>query len=248
MSRRVALIDAQRKFQQSGIKLSLFLRTPDGQPLLVPPARLPTGFPAAQPYDDTQLEADIQAALTSRPEIQFLDFVREQLEVDLAQARNSYLPEMGVGVIGSQDVGAAASAKGDKTPFELEATLLVSVPLQRRKALGKIRATQGKLIQVTTKTQFTRDKISTDVQNAVAGLKAAYGRIEQAQQSVELNLTMEQAERRRFDQGASNLLVVNLREKATADARKTLVTVLLEYFLAEADHRAALAAIPIPEL
>lgn len=247
VSRRAALIDAQRKFQQSAIKLSLFFRTPDGLPVLPPPDSLPGDFPKTEAYDDQQLDADIQAALASRPETQFLDFVTRQLEVDLQQARNLYLPEVHVGATAGQDVGPAASAKGDKTPFELEASLLVSVPLQRRKALGKLQATQGKLVQVQAKTQFASDKIATDVQNAVAALQAAYQRISQARQSVQLNQTMEEAERRRFNAGDSNLLIVNLREQATADARKTLVAALLEYFQAQADYRAALATVPIPD-
>jgi outer membrane protein TolC len=246
-SRRAAVIESQRKFQQSTIKLSLFFRTPDGQPDLAPSSRLPGKFPEAKAYDSQQLAADIQIAIVSRPETQYLDFIREQMEVDLAQARNLYLPDLRVGATASQDVGAAASSKGDKTPFELEASLLASMPLQRRKALGKLQATQSKLVQIQNKTQFAREKISTDVQNAVAALQAAHQRISQAQQSVELNRTMQDAERKRFDEGDSNLLIVNLREQATADARKTLVAAQLEYFLAEADYRAALATIPIPE-
>lgn len=246
VSRRASLIDAQRKFQQSAIKLSLFYRTPDGLPTLPLPDSLPHHFPDARPYDDKQFDADIQIAITNRPETQFYEFVRQQLEVDLAYARNLYLPEVGVGATASQDVGGRASLKGDKTPFELEASLQFYVPLQRRKALGKLQATEGKLAQVQTKVQFARDKITTDVQNAVAALKAAYDRISQTRQSVDLNRLMEEAERKRFDAGDSNLLIVNLREKATADARKTFVAALLEYFRSEADYRAALAMAPLP--
>ncbi len=245
-SRRASLIDAQRKFRQSAIKLSLFFRTPAGQPWLPSPQSLPPSFPPASPYDDDRLQADISAALAGRPETQYLDFVRRQLEVDLAQARNLYLPNVSVGAVASKDIGEPASSKRDKTPFELEASLMVSMPLQRRKALGKLQATEGKLIQVQNKIQFVQDKISTDVQNAVAALRAAYQRIEQARQSVELNQKMEEAERKRFAAGDSNLLLVNLREKATADARKTLVSAQLDYFRAEADLRAALGSVPAP--
>lgn len=245
-SRRAALIDAQRKFQQSAIKLSLFFRDPGGRPKLPPRASLPSGFPGIEPYGEGRLHGDIEAALVARPELQFLDFVRQQLEVDLDQARNMYLPDVRVGATASKDVGAPASKKGDKTPFELEASLLVSLPLQRRKALGKLRATEGKLVQIRAKTQFAREKIGADVRNAVAALRAAYDRIEQARESVQLNERMEEAERKRFQAGQSNLLLVNLREKATADARKTLVAAQLEYFRAEADLRAAMGSVPIP--
>ena len=246
-SRQASLIDARRKFRQSAIKLSLFVRTRNGQPWLPPEELLPAAFPPIRPYDEQRLAADIETAIAARPEMLYLDFLRQQLEVDLAAARNLYLPDLSVGAVASKDVGAPASKKGDKTPFELEATLLVSMPLQRRKALGKIQATEGKLTQVRLKTRFARDKIVTDVQAAVAALRAAYDRIAQAQTSVQLNRRMEEAERTRFEAGDSNLLLVNLREKATADARKTLVRAQLEYFQAEADLRAALGNIPIPE-
>ncbi len=243
-SRRASLIDAQRKFRQAAIKLSLFLRDASGLPVLPPPEALPSSFPEALPYDEQQLAQDIDAALGARPEIQYLDLVRQQLEVDLDQARNLYLPEVSVGAVAAKDVGPQASPKGDKRPFELEVSLTVSVPLQRRKALGKIQATQGKLAQVRTKTQFMREKIAAEVRHAVAALRAAYQRIIQARQSVELNQKLEEAERKRFEAGDSNLLMVNLREQATADARKTLVAAQLEYFRAVADLRAAVSDIP----
>ena len=53
---------------------------------------------------------------------------------------------------------------------------------------------------------------------------------------------MEQAERRKFDLGDSNLLLVNLREQATADAAFLEVVAKQEYFRARADLRAAIAS------
>ena len=57
---------------------------------------------------------------------------------------------------------------------------------------------------------------------------------------------MEAAERRKFDLGDSNLLLVNLREQATADAATTEVDAHLNYFDAQADYRAALASDVVP--
>ncbi len=247
VSRRASLIDAVRKLRQSSIKLSLFLRTPTGQPVRAAEDQLPDDFPGLQPYDESQLEADIESALVARPETQLLSFLRQQLDVDLRQARNLYLPEVSFGSTVSKDVGAPASSKRDKTPLELEASLLVTVPLQRRKALGKLQATEGKLAQLHFKTRFAQEKIAVEVRNAAAALVAALERATQATETVDLSLQMEDAERKKFASGSSDLLLVNLREKATADARKSLVAAKLEYFRAEADYRAALAAIPIPD-
>ncbi len=241
VSRQASLIDARRKLQQSAIKLSLFLRTPDGQPIVPSEDQLPATFPQAASIDSKKMNGDIQLAMANRPELVSLELLRRQLDVDLAQARNLYMPEVDAVVFASKDTGVPASSKRDKTPFELEASLQVSVPLQRRKALGKIRAIEGKLAQLSTKIGFTQDKIATDVQEVYMALLAAFQRIARAGESLELARTMEQAERRKFDLGASNLLLVNLREKATADAAKTVLQAMLDYFQAQADYRAVMA-------
>ena len=247
VSRETALIDARRKLQQSAIKLSLFLRTPDGRCIVPSEDQLPDLFPEADPLDPEQMENDIHLAISNRPELVSLELLRKQYKVDLAQAQNMYLPSVDASLFASKDVGAASSAKRDKTPFELEASLQVSVPLQRRKALGKIRAIEGKLARLSVKIDFTRDKIRTDIQNVYAALLAAFNRVERARENLELARTMEQAERRKFELGESNLLLVNLREVATAKAAKELLQAQLDYFKARADYHAALAFTDTPE-
>jgi len=241
VSRQATLIEAKRKLQQSAIKLSLFLRTPDGLPTVPSEDQLPPAFPEATSVDSDQMDGDIQSALSNRPELVLLELLRMQLDVDLAQARNLYLPMVDAVLYASQDMGGAASSKRDKTPFELEASLQVSLPLQRRKARGKIQSIEGKRQQLSVKIGFTQDKIVTEVQQVYAALLAAYDRIAKARQSLELAHTMEEAERRKFDLGDSNLLLVNLRELSTADAAKTVLQTLLDYFQAQADYRAAMA-------
>jgi len=241
VSRQAALIETQRKLEQSAIKLSLFLRTPDGRPIVPVEAQLPADFPEAPSVDSEQMESDIELAILNRPELVSLDFLRRQLDVDLSQARNLYLPAVDAGLFASQDVGGAASSSRDKSPFELEASLQVSVPLQRRKARGKMQAIEGKLQQLSAKIGFTQDKITTDVQQVYAARLAAYDRISKASEGLGLARTMEQAERRKFDLGDSNLLLVNLRELARADAAKSVLQAMLDYFQAQTDYRAALA-------
>jgi len=241
VSRQATLIDARRKLQQSAIKLSLYLRAFDGQPIVPVEAQLPATFPEALSLDSTQLESDIQLAMSNRPELVWLELLRMQRGVDLAQARNLYLPEVDAVLFASQDMGGAASSSRDKSPFEMEASLQVNVPLQRRKAQGKIQALEGKLQQLSTKIGFTQDKIITDVQQVYTALLANYDRIAKALENLELARTMERAERRKFGLGDSNLLLVNLREQSTADAAKNVVQTQLDYFQARADYRAAMA-------
>jgi outer membrane protein TolC len=241
-SRQVKLIDSRRKLDQTAVKLSLFYRTEDGQPFLPTPEQLPHEFPMALPLGLEQIEFDIAEALSRRPELVELSFQRRLAEIDLAQAHNLSQPEINATFWSAQDVGGAASSKKDKSPFQTEASVNLSVPLQRRKAQGKIWATEGKIAQLNAKREFATDKISVEVRNATIAVSAAYQSLEQARESVRLNQEMERFEAAALADGASDLLRLNLREIATFDARVTEVEALLRYFESQAELRAATAA------
>ena len=241
LSRQVKLIEAERKLKSYAIKLSLFLRTPDRQPLVPPEDQLPTGFPPATAVTADKVPLDVAEALARRPELVELDFQHRMAQIDLQQAENLTLPELDASLWSAKDVGAETDKKGSKTPFQSEAGLSFSVPLQRRKALGKRMAVEGKLVQIATKRQFAENKIATEVQNAVVTIEAAYRSIDKAKESVKLNEQLERLETIKLDKGDSDLLLLNLREAATFDARVVEIEALLHYFESQADYRAALA-------
>lgn len=245
VSRRVKQLDALRKLQTTAAKLSLYLRMPDGLPFVPPPELLPAEFPVPQPVERTLLEQDIAFALQRRPELEAFDVSRQMLQVELSQAQNLLQPSLDAVVSGDQDVGGLTSSKGDKQPFELDAGVYFSVPVQRRKAWGKIASLEGKLAQLNAKRQFMSDKISVEVQAAIIALDTAYQAIGQAHDAVRLNEEMERYELIRLDQGDSDFLRLNLREQATFDAKVVEVEAYLRYFEAQADYRAAIA-IEIP--
>ncbi len=241
LSRQVKLIEAERKLKTYAIKLSLFLRTSDGQPLVPADDQLPVGFPPATAVTADKMPLDVAEAIARRPELVELDFQHRMAQVDLQQAQNLTLPELDASLWSAKDVGGETDKKGSKTPFQSEAGLNFSVPLQRRKALGKMAAVEGKLVQIATKRQFAENKIATEVQNAVVTIEAAYRSIDKAQQSVKLNEQMERFEAVKLEKGDSDLLLLNLREAATFDARVVEIEALLHYFESQADYRAALA-------
>ncbi len=246
VSRRAKLIQADRKLQQAAIKLSLWLRSADGVPRVPVAELLPGAFQPPQLPTIDVLDNSIGLALATRPELVEISLAAQEVEIELVNSRNQMLPGLSVGLIASKDVGPRASPLGDKRPFELEAAVLADVPLQRRTASGRIEIAQGKLAQLNAKRRFTSDKIAVDVQNAIAALTTAMDQVAQARESVELNLRMEQAEQRKFDLGTSDLLVVNLREQATADAAQTEVDALLEFYKAEVNFNAAIGSQLLP--
>jgi len=242
-SREANVIAAQRKTQKAAIELSLFLRESEtARPLIVPPLAAPDTFPEPQRPKLDQLNGDIDLALQLSPEISRIRLEREKTNVQLNYAKNLTLPELDGGLYASKDVGARASSKGDKTPFELEAGLYLEVPLQRRLGWGAIRAAESQLAQLRAEEQYAADYVTAKVRDAVVALEAAYERITLAKQAVELAKQMEAVERRRFAIGQSNILFVNLREATTNETELILIGTYADYFLALADYRAALSA------
>jgi len=238
--RESKLIDRIRKLQQAAVKLSLYYRTDNGTPIVPEPRKL-GDFPEPTEVFLSQLDGDIELALSQRPELAELDALRRQVNVDLAEGQNDTLPILDASLSGAQDVGAPTSFKKNKSPFQLEANLLMSVPLQRRKGRGKIHASQAKLAQINAKRQFTRNKITTEVQSAFAGLLAAYDRVEKSREAKQLAEYMAEVERRKFELGQTDLLKVFQREQLAIEAADAVVDTLLEYYASRADYTAALA-------
>lgn len=244
-TREAKLIESQRKVQSSAIKLSIFYRDAEGRPLIPSASLLPKGFPPLTAPVPNGLQSDIDRALTQRPELRTLSVLRQQVELDLDYNQNQLLPNLTAVVDASKDTGEPASTKGDKTPFELEAGLLFDMPVQRRKALGKIQSAQGKITQIAWKQQLTENKIRAEVQDTVSALIAAYERVGQLERSLEFAKRLVDAERRSFELGNSDLLRVALQEAAALDAQLLTIEAIADYFKALADYRAALGEQPL---
>ncbi len=240
VSREAKQIDAARKSRQTAVKLSLFYRDDVGQPV-IPPEEWAPSFPEPTEIEEEENYADISLALSRRPEIQAIDILRREIDVDYASAQNDFRPQVDALVIGSQDYGTPTSSKKDKSPFELEAGIYAEVPIQRRKARGKMSSLEAKVSQILAKREMLEDKITTEIQSAHAALSAAWLRVGKARESVRLARYLAEVELKKFDAGSSDLLSVNLREQQAAEAAEAEVDALLDYFQSHAIYRAAMA-------
>jgi outer membrane protein TolC len=240
-SREAKLIESERKLQESAIKLSLFWRSPTGEPIVPHASDVPQHFPDHVAPQADNLASDIDAALRARPEFAELDLLRQQVDVDMVSARNSLLPKVDAAIIASKDIGGNASPKGDKEPFELEAALYGEMPLQRREGRGKMHAAEGKLAQLTAKRQFVADKVAAEVQDAYSGMQTAAERIKRAQQNVQLALRTRELGQTAFVAGDIDLVTLNIYEQAVNDAELQLIAAKADFFIAEADFHAATA-------
>lgn len=242
LSRKGKLLQVQQKLQAAAIKLSLFIRDSEGRPIVARYEQLPEAFPGIADRRDEPVQRDIEMALMRRPELRRLDYERRKLNVDLAEARNVFRPKVDSYLAVRDDVGTPASSKGDKSELELEAGLMMSMPVQRRAGRGKMQAVQGKFAQWNQKASFARDKITIDVQTAVNDLSLTYDRVQLAREASRLAEKLAAAERERVARGKADLFELNFREETAANTIVTEIEALFEYFTAEANLRYATAA------
>jgi len=198
-------------------------------------------FPSLRNPAPEMLNAEISRAQQNRPQLMALDLQYQKLRVDYAEASNLTRPGLDAQLIGSQDVGQPTSKKRDKSEFELEAGLFFDVPLERRKGRGKMVAVQAKMNQVAAKRRMVADKVTAEVQAALAGLLQSQQAALRAREAVALAEEMARIERVKFTVGESDLLKVALREQYALEAAEEAITLTHTHFKALADFAAAIA-------
>jgi len=213
MERRQQLVDAERNFQSASIKLSLFYRTPEGEPAIPSSHQLPAIFPATQWLDDNQISAAKLKFLEFRPEFDIIDREIDQLKIEQKFLFNQIFPKLNFVGEFSQDYGnGSSSKKGDESFVGLN----LDFPLFMRKGLGKFQAVKSKRRILETKRQFLQEKISNILLDTTSEVRATYNRVSLNEKELELANRLEAAERTKFRLGDSNLIFVNVREQATA--------------------------------
>jgi outer membrane protein TolC len=232
--RRAGLAQAQRGLEQAAIELGLFLRDAQGEPTVPGPERLPAAFPELA-SDSSEPLGDLRIARERRPEAQSLELQRRQQEIERDFAHNQLAPAIDVQVAAARDFGPPLAARPDLSETVVEASVLIELPIQTRLMRGRVEVALANAERLRARERLARDRIDADVRDAHSAIGAARARIQATRREVALVLELEAGERSRFEQGDSNLLLVNLREQQTAEALLREVDALLDHHRAQAD-------------
>jgi len=244
LARRAQVVGATRQLEQAAIDLSLFFRKADGTPDLPSKDRLPKTLPEPPAAAATGSPEDATtAALARRPEPKRADALRAQAAVELDLARNQALPAIDLFVVGSADLGPGNEKRGIPV---LEAGIVIDIPVLGRPQRGRVRSQEAAVRRADKQAQFTRDRVGAEVSDARSAMAAARLRAEVAAQEVALAEKLETLEKQRFDAGDSTMLVVNLREQSTVEARLRRNDALVDYQKALAQDRAAQGLSTVP--
>ena len=236
LRRQTLVVQSEQALAQAGQTLSLYLRDAEGRPLVADAARLPVAFSAP-----LRKPAQPVAMAAQRPDLRSIDIRMAQAAERIALDRNALQPRLDLKVEASRDLGDVGEGGPSRSGTESKVGLTFTLPLQQRAARGRIAQTNAEIDAFKQRRRFLEDQIVADIEGlgiavtntgrlAVLAADEA-GRAEQ----------MAVAERRRFQLGASDFFLVNVREEAAADARVRRLDAAFRQIVAHAELAAATA-------
>ena len=241
VSRELAQVQARRRFEAASLELSLFFRDEKDEPVVPTRASLPASFPTLKDAEvgSGASDPEIGRAFELRPELRRIQLVASKFQIDQRLAKNNLLPNLDLTASMAEPLGKGPYK--DRKETEAVVGLEFRLPLQRNEARGRLETATAELERLNADAQFARDRIVAEIRDAKSAIWAALEQIRQTSRNVDLAEQLEEAERTKFNQGAADLLALQIREQATFDARLLEVDALAEFFRAEADYEAATA-------
>ncbi len=245
--RRGKVLESQRKFQEAAFKLSLYLRDEACRPIVASESWLPEQFPVTERPRNGDLQQDLAESLARRPEPRVLQFEIQKVRYEQQLACNNLLPSIDLVTEVSQDMGIPASSKDDKGEFLLVVGVQGEIPIQRRKARGKIQSTSAKIAQLRQKLFLQQNKIEAELKTAYNSLQLSSQIVEQAEMS--LRAAFEALARYSvvFELGKIDLIYLNLLETKANETEIKLIEAQGNWFATLAQMQAALGLDPLEQ-
>ncbi len=232
--RQALLVRSEQDLQLQANALSLFLRDGLGQPIVPAADRLPPRLTDGV----TPRLVDQSTAIAGRPDLQALLTRIEQAGIRARLAENELKPRLDLRVEASKDFGPGSPVR---EPTEGSFGLRFSVPLEQRAAKGRIAEVAAEQDALQVRLRFLEEQIGVEIANLRTQVAAAEKLAGLATAEAALARRMAEAERRRFALGASDFLLVNLREESLADATIREIDANYRHAAAQAELVAALA-------
>jgi outer membrane protein TolC len=235
--RRSRSIAAQAELTRAANRLGLYYRDAAGMPQTPSPQQLPvigslTLSPPEQP-------GALQDTISMQPELRQLRVAAQRARQKLSLSENALKPKLDFGVEVGTPFGDVGEGGASRDSTDAIVGLTFSVPLARRTAKAEVEQSRLELRAIEERQRQTNDRLQLEITEILIELKLARELAELAQQEVELAAALVQAETRRFEEGASDFFLVNLREETAAGARIEALAAALRQRLARAEYDAA---------
>ena len=218
-SRRAALQASLLKRTVAAQKLSFYLRDPGGEMIYVDPAAVPF-WSWAEAGTDDRWRGHGRLSPEKRPELAALREQEEQVRQQRFLAQEGALPSVELQIKLQQDLGGPAGPGWAIGERQALAGVQVAWPVQRSMARGQLAGADAKLAALRAETRRQTDALQLQIDQFFASLQIETERLGLERDAAKAALALEDAERRRFELGQTDLLAVNLREEATAKELK----------------------------
>jgi len=179
--------------------------------------------------------------LEGRPDVAIMLEEIDKATINLALARNDLMPRLDLGGEVAKDVGPVGLGGPSRTPLETIVGVTFKIPLQNRKAQGKLAETQAKIEELTVKQRFLAEKIRAEVTAIGIEVETARQLVATTERERLLAERLAVAERRRFELGSSDFFLVNQREESATSAEVKLIEAQTRMAATRAELAAATA-------
>ncbi len=159
------------------------------------------------------------------PQTQILELERKKAAVLERLYRQSRLPSLNVEVLGHKEL----SQNDPYDPEALQIGIKFNYPLENRKATGKTVSQAYKTGALVKQQEYAVRELSRSYHYSNRALSLSLERWENLVKEVENTKTMANAEKKLWEQGSSDLYLVNLREEDVADAEIRRWTTFFEF-------------------
>lgn len=238
LKRQALVVESERDFRVAALMLGLYLRDADGEKTPPTGVRLPAEFPAVTTEVLESLPTDLRRAVDRQVTVAAVETELAKERNRLALGENEMKPQLDLGVKLARDFGGGSDSRfGNDVIVSLD----VKYPMRRRKARGMIDEAKANIRSLEQERRLLVDQLDAQVLGIAERIAADVRFAAITSQEVEQAIVLEEAERTRFTEGASDFFVVNVREERTADARVRAIEARRNYFKALADYYAATA-------
>lgn len=237
LQRKAQQVSAEQSMIAAANELSLYLMTPENKAYVPGVTEIPDDpFLQLEEDENKELNQKIMEALEKRPELQRIQAQKEQNRLEKELAKNLSKPGIDFVFAVSQDFGAGSQTLSRP---ELEASLVLNVPIRNKTQEGKIDGANAKNNKLDAQEVFLRERIGADIKNISSFLEMTKERVILSSREVELSKEIETAEWKRFQMGEGTLILVNIREQTTAEARIREIDSLSDHKKAYVNFKAA---------
>ncbi|MEM7764190.1 MAG: TolC family protein [Pseudomonadota bacterium] len=239
--RRTFVAAAERDFLRAANDLAFYLRDGQGSPLQPPLNRLPSGVePVSDGVALTAKALDsMSAMIEQQPEVRRLRTTIRRAANTIALRENALKPQLDLTVELAEGLGGVGEGGVSRDSTDTMIGLNFSVPVQRNAAKAKLQQARDKLDALRVKERQLQEQLALQLNAIVLTLRFAEQLAVLSVQEVEQSSILEQAELTRFRSGASDFFVVNIRERAVANARIKAISAALDTRLAQVDFDTA---------